>query len=139
MGQLEKCLVCMPNDLDAARNAILQSLALVGPTKPIGYLPLYTIRDVLKMEPQSLARDAEARGLSASLFGADLCCIESGALYLFDRQSLWHLLQSSRAILLANHWPLDPLEFVARIAREWIDPSHPVAPVINRAFGEGGP
>ena len=54
----------------------------------------------------------------------------------FDRQSLELLLQSSRPILSASRWPLDPDQVVGRIAREWIDPGYPVAPVIKRAFGE---
>ena len=126
----------MADDLDAERSTILSSLTQVGPAKPIGYLPLYTIRDVLQMDPHALAQDAQANGLSAALFGPDQCCIKSGALYIFDRQSLENLVQSSRRILQASRWPLDPDQFVARIAREWIDHAHSVAPVIKRAFGE---
>jgi hypothetical protein len=126
----------MADDHAAESSAILASLAEVGPAKPIGYLPLYAIRDVLRMEPLALAREGEAKGLSAALFGPDQCCIKSGALYLFDRQSLEHLIQSSRPILSASRWPLDPDQFVARVAREWIEPAHPVTPVIRRAFGE---
>jgi hypothetical protein len=126
----------MADDLVAARSAILRSLTQVGPAKPIGYLPLRTIRDVLQMDPHALAHQAEANGLSAVLFGPDQCCIKSGALYVFDRRSLETLMQSSRSILSGNRWPLDPDQFVARIAREWIDPTHSVTPVIRRAFGE---
>jgi hypothetical protein len=126
----------MVHDLDADKSSILSSLTQVGPAKPIGYLPLYTIRDILQMEPRALARDAQARGLSAALLGPDRCCIKSGALYLFDRKSLEQLLQSSRQILSASRWPPDPEQFVARIAREWLDQAHPVTPVIRRAFGE---
>jgi hypothetical protein len=52
----------MADDLDSERSTILSSLIQVGPSKPIGYLPLYTIRDVLQMEPHALAHDAGARG-----------------------------------------------------------------------------
>jgi hypothetical protein len=109
---------------------------IVHAKSPIGYLPLYTIRDILKMETHALAQDSAAKGLSAALFGPAQCCIKSGALYLFDRQSLELLLQSSRPILSASRWPLDPDQFVGRIAPKWIDPGHPVTPVIKRAFGE---
>ena len=126
----------MADDLDAERTVILRSLTQVGSAKPIGYLPLYTIRDVLQMDAHALAREAEANGRSAVLFGPDQCCIRSGALYVFDRLSLATLIQSSSSILSENRWPLDPNQFVARIAREWIDQTHPVAPVIQRAFGE---
>ena len=82
------------------------------------------------------AQGAEARGLSSALFGPNLSCIKSGALYVFDRHSLESLLRSSTAILVASGWPLDPDQFVARIAREWIDHAHSIAPVIKRAFGD---
>jgi hypothetical protein len=87
------------------------------------------------MDPHALAHEAKANGCSAALFGPDQCCIKSGGLYIFDRQSLETLLQSSNSILLANRWPLDPDQFVARIAREWVDQAHSVASVIRRAFG----
>jgi hypothetical protein len=126
----------MAVDLDGQRSAIQSSLTRVGPAKPIGYLPLDTIRDVLQTDPHALAHEAEANGLSAALLGPDQCCIRSGALYVFHRQSLEALLQSSSSILSASRWPLDPDRFVARIACEWIDPAHPVAAVIRRTFGE---
>jgi hypothetical protein len=63
---------------------------------------------------------------------------KSGALYLYDQQAVEHLTQSSGSILSASGWPLDADQFVARIAREWIDPAHPLAPVIRQAFGEEG-
>jgi hypothetical protein len=119
-----------------AENAILDSLSRVGPAKPVAYLPLHTIRNILHMNPQALAQDAEVKGLGAALFGPDQCCIKSGALYIFDRQSLENLLRLSRSILSESGWPLDPDPFVARIALEWIDHTHPVAPIIKRAFGE---
>jgi hypothetical protein len=126
----------MTDNVDAERNTILSSLTQVGPTKPVGYLPLYVIRDVLQMDPYALAQDARVNRLSAAMFGPDQCCIKSGALYVFDRQSLERLLRSSKLILSASRWPIDPHQFVARIAREWIDDAHSVAPVIKRAFGE---
>jgi hypothetical protein len=126
----------MADDLDAEKHAILSGLTRVGPAKPIGYLPLYTICDVPWMDPQAVAREAEANGRSVVLFGPDQCSIKSGGLYIFDRQSLETLLQSSRSILSANCWPLEPDQFVARIAREWVDQSHSVASVIRRAFGD---
>ena len=132
----EERLANMVGDLEPSGSMILSSLTQVGPAKPIGYLPLYTIRDVLQMDPYALAQDAKARGLSSTLFGPNQCCIKSGALYVFDKHSLESLMRSSTAILVATGWPLDPDQFVARIAREWIDHAHSIAPVIKRAFGD---
>ena len=60
---------------------LLRSLSQVGPNKPIGYLPLYTLRDVARIPPERVAADAITRGLAAVQFGPDECCIKSGALY----------------------------------------------------------
>ena len=127
----------MADDPDARKVAIMSSLTQVGPAKPVGYLPLHTIRNILQLEPCAIERDAEAKGLQTTLFEPGQCCIESGALYIFDRSSLDRLLRSSSAILSANHWPENPESFVARVASEWIDdPRHPVTRVIRLAFGE---
>jgi hypothetical protein len=40
--------------------AIVSSLTEVEPEKPLGCLPLYTLRDVLQIDPIALAREAEA-------------------------------------------------------------------------------
>ena len=45
-------------------------------------------------------------------------------------------MRSSTAILVASGWPLDPDQFVSRVAREWIDLGHSITPVIKRAFGD---
>jgi hypothetical protein len=72
--------------------AILSSLTQVGPAKSIGYLPLDTIRNILQMDARALADEAEANGQSVMLLGPERCCIKSGALYVFDKQSLETLL-----------------------------------------------
>jgi len=128
--------LAMADDLDDVDRRILSSLTEVGPAKPIAYLALYTIRDVLRMDPHALAQDAKAKGLCAARFGPRRCCVKSGALYVFDRRALERLLESPRSILAARDWPVDPDQFVARIAREWLDQTDPVVSVIRRAFGE---
>jgi len=71
----------MAEDFDTEGNSILRGVAQIGPAKPVGYLPLHTIRDILRIEPRVLAQDSAAKGLSAVLFGPTQCCIKSGALY----------------------------------------------------------
>lgn len=73
---------------EVERSFLLRSLSQVGPTKPIGYLPLQTIRLLAKLEPSSVARDAFDRGLESAQFGPAECCIKSGALYVYHREAL---------------------------------------------------
>jgi len=50
---------------------LLHSLTEVGPTKPVGYLPLDTIRNFVRQSPEAVAASANARGLMAVKFGPD--------------------------------------------------------------------
>jgi hypothetical protein len=115
---------------------LLRSLSKVGPNKPVGYLPLYTLTDVAQLAPESIAADAIARGLAAVQFGPEECCIQSGALYIYDRIALSTLLRSHADTLAAEGMPSDPDRFVAHIAATWLEPNHPAYPVIAAAFGD---
>lgn len=116
--------------------SIMRSLSDVGPNKPIGYLPLYTIRNFLKLNPKSVASDATARGLVAIRFGAKDCAIKSGALYVYDEAALRNLLLGRQETLLNLGVPINPGAFVAFIAANWLDQDHPARSVIAEAFGE---
>src|ERR1700742_2313163 len=108
----------MADDVAPQRSIVLSNLTRVGPDKPIGYLPLYTIRDILVMDPSALARESVTQGFSVAVFQADQCCIKSGALYLYHRSSLEPLLHPASSVLAAGGRPIGPDEFVARTPRE---------------------
>src|SRR5215475_4346924 len=121
------------------RRALLQSLMEVGPAKPVGYLPLYTIKDLVRQTPEAVAAAATARGLVTAQFGAAACCIKSGALYVYDREALASLLRKRADALLASGLPLDPDRFIAHIATVWFEKDHPAYSIIARAFGDTSP
>lgn len=54
---------------------MLRSLTDVGPSKPIGYLPLYTIEEFLRSSPETLAAVAATRGCATAQFAQATCCI----------------------------------------------------------------
>jgi len=74
--------------------------------------------------------------LASELFGPEKCCINSGALYVYDREGLTRLLATRAGMLEADNLPLDPDRFVAHIAAVWFQPNHPAYAVIAAAFGE---
>jgi len=115
---------------------LLRSLAEVGPSKPVGYLPPHTIDDFVQLSPEALAKAATARGLATAQFGPDICCIKSGALYVYDREVLAKLLHMQADVISAAGLPLDPDLFDALIATVWFAADHPVRPIIASAFGE---
>jgi hypothetical protein len=101
----------------------------------VGYLPLYTLKELLLRDPGDIASEAIALGLAAAQFGPDRCCIKSGALYVYHPRALAELLQARADVLAANGLPTDPSHFVALIASVWFEQDHPVYPIVVAAFG----
>ncbi len=120
---------------ESAPGRLLHDLMQVGPRKPIGYLPLYTVKELLRRDPEDIASEALALGLTATQFGPDRCCIKTGALYVYHREALAELLRAKANVLAANGLPTDPNHFVALIASVWFEPDHPIYPIIVAAFG----
>jgi hypothetical protein len=118
------------------RAFVLRSLTRVGPEKPVGYLPLNTLVNFAEVEPARVSAEAIARGIAAVQFGPDECCIQSGALYLYDPQALGRLLQAHADTLAATGMPTEPEPFIAQIAAVWIEADHPAYRIIAKAFGE---
>jgi hypothetical protein len=108
----------------------------IGASKPVSYLPLYTIEDFVRQTPEAVAAAATARGLATAQFGSAACCIKSGALYVYDREVLASLLQERADAIVAAGLPLDPDRFVAHIATVWFEKDHPAYPIIARVFGD---
>jgi hypothetical protein len=128
-------VIVQSNVAEHARQNVLRSLTEVGPSKPVSYLPLQTVMDILRLSPEAVAAAAAARGLAMAQFGPDRCCIKSGALYVYDRQALGKLLQSRVDAISAAGLPLDPDRFVERIAAVWFTEEHPAHPIVVEAFG----
>lgn len=116
---------------------IRESLSLVGPDKAVGYLPLRTLKHVLGLGVEEAVADAVGRGLKAIRLGPRICCIKSGALYVFDQTALERILNGSSATLAEVGAPADPEMFVRFIARNWFAPDHPITPIIQAAFADG--
>jgi hypothetical protein len=102
-------------DLDA-----LSDLYRVGPDKPIGYLPLSTIKKA-GAEPRRLYKEMKGRGLSAHLFSEGESQVCSGALYVWDVHSLQKLLDINTDILDAAGWPRAAEEFVKRVVVDFAE------------------
>ncbi|SDR64238.1 hypothetical protein SAMN05519103_09566 [Rhizobiales bacterium GAS113] len=125
-----------PEPSEDERQTLLRSLTEVGPSKPVGYLPLYTIKDFVQLTPEAVAAAATARGLATAQFGPKVCRIKSGALYVYHREALANLLQARAEPISAAGLPLDPDRFVAYIAAVWFGEDHPAHPIIATVFGD---
>jgi hypothetical protein len=118
------------------RRQIFGSLDAVGNTKPLGYLPLATLEKHLSMDICEVVTSLEGRGLKAKAFSPDECCINTGALYVYDPVPLQNVLNGALAVLQHNGWPVVAESFVDYVAKSWVETDHPVHPVIRQAFGD---
>jgi hypothetical protein len=118
------------------RQLVLSSLDAVGRAKPLGYLPLNTLERHLSMNVGEVAGRLAKRGLKTKVFSAQDCCINGGAIYIYDESALQGVLDGALHLLKGNQWPNTVEQFVDRVSKDWIEPSHPVYPVIKQAFGE---
>ncbi len=118
------------------RQRIFGNLAAVGNAKPLGYLPLATLEKHLEMDVTKVADSFEKQGLKTRVFLANECCINSGALYVYDPAALQSVLNAGLEVLERNKWPIAAALFVDRVAKHWVEPDDPAYPVIQQAFGD---
>lgn len=120
---------------EQTRQLVFGSLAAVGNAKPVGYLPLATLEKHLAMDVTEVGDLFAKRGLKTRVFLANECCINSGALYVYDPSALQSVLNAASDVLARNKWPISAELFVDRVAKFWIEESDPVYAIIQRAFG----
>jgi hypothetical protein len=118
------------------RNSILDHLYGVGAQKPLGYLPINTVERHLGENIDDLKSVIREKGLEFRVFLPDECCINSGAVYVFDSVALQDILDGDRPTLESGGWPCIAGEFVDHVAKFWLKQDHPIHQVIARAFGE---
>jgi hypothetical protein len=116
---------------------ILDSHLNVGREKPVSYLPIRTVEEVLGITVPGYRSMIAKLGNQSSVFSADECCIKSGAVYAYSYSDLGDFLQQNQVILYENGWPAIPADFIRRIASEWLDDENPILSVVRKAFGEG--
>jgi hypothetical protein len=116
------------------RADLLDHLWSVGRDRAVGYLSLYTVRDLLGLKVREVRAEAASRDLVALRLGPSQCRIKSGAFYVYDRERLAALLADASAAIAGAGWPVEPDGFVRALAAEWVEAGHPVLPVIRRAF-----
>lgn len=121
------------------KTVVLESLTKVGKGKCVGYLPIQAIEKFLKRSPIAVKESLEKNNIGIEIIDAEECCITSGALYAYDRGALERILQENQGVLISEGWPTEPRQFILRIARDWIDESHPVHPIISRVFEDNLP
>ena len=132
--------------------AILHDLLDVGPGKPLGYLPLTTLRRH-GLQPRAFRRSLVQRGLKTRLFvrpeyvmlppraGRQFSLAvqrEHAHLYAWHEPSLQAMLDAHRDVLRSNRWPTKAGGFVQRVASRSAKEPH-LYRLVGRAFNDQRP
>lgn len=92
------------------------NLENVGPDKPIGYLLLNTIENILEKDPHEVISYLQNKGLEVKVFfGPEWPGANEGALYAYDKAALQKMLDENRQILLDANWPINADQFVSHL------------------------
>lgn len=94
---------------------MLNDLRLVGPNKPVGYLPLSTITGICKTDVAKLTQDLEQKGLKTIIFNQQESNVGGGALYAYDENALHKLLDTNKNLLTNSGWPTEPELFIRNL------------------------
>ncbi len=113
----------------------LNDLLLVGPAKPMGYLPLSKLKKLRFL--RAAIQDCEIKGFRYKKYLPGECFALNGALYVWDESSLQKLLKKHRRLLKKNNIPVIANEFVDYIARNIVPMSERNCyRVVGLAFGD---
>jgi 8-oxo-dGTP diphosphatase len=115
---------------------VLAKHVYVGAAKPVSYLPISTIEKVLNMQVDAYARLIEKAGGKCVVFSETETCIRSGAVYAYSEIDLASVLKNYKGVLSEHGWPSVPLEFIKRLATDWLDLHNPLRGVLISAFGD---
>jgi hypothetical protein len=114
---------------------LLNDLRLVGPHKPLGNLPLSTIREDCGIEPEKLQKELENNGIKTLILTKEECSISSGALYVYDEEALAQLLKDNEKTLSEAGWPTQPVPFIRHL-KVLAEPETDLFNVIADAYGD---
>ena len=115
----------------------LSDLFRVSAQKPLGYLPLSTIRKK-GYDPARIRKTLECeQHLQTLAVGRKDSWINSGGLFAWDEQALQNLLDKHQAILNNAAWPTEAHAFADRVGHIVVERSsnEPLYKLIANAFG----
>jgi hypothetical protein len=119
----------------AEQRQMLDSLLAIGQSRPLVCFPITVIIQA-DSAPEIVAASALAQGLAAVKFPAEVCCIQGGALYVYDRAALEAFLKARAVAVSAAGLPSQPDAFVVQIATVRFAREHAAHRIIAAALGK---
>jgi hypothetical protein len=102
----------------------LKDLNSVSETKPVGYLPLPTIRRFVTRDLGHLQAFYDQRGLSCKIFSAEESPIRGGAFVVFHEQAVQGVIDRQILLIQRLDWPTDSSGLIDLISTTWFDDEH---------------
>lgn len=126
------------NEAEQEKIKLLNDLYQVGPQKPLGYLPIDTLIDICKVNPEHFEQELQNKGLKTLKLNVEESRIAyHGALFAYDENALQKLLNEHQEILEKAGWPSDSEAFVRNLRiRVSNDDNAPLFNLIADAFGD---
>ncbi|OGI41591.1 MAG: hypothetical protein A2593_04915 [Candidatus Moranbacteria bacterium RIFOXYD1_FULL_44_9] len=113
----------------------LANIRNLGPQKPMGYLPIDTLKSYYRSSPEKEIELAKQNGYKYLI--AEYAPIGfQGALYIFDEKSLQDVLDANKEILLKYDWPTNADSFVSQVSQGWFLDNAEILALIQKAFGD---
>ena len=119
------------------KQGLLDDLLNVGSDKPMGYLPLSTLRDVCDNDSlQGVLCILVLKGLTVVSVPEGECTVAEGALWVWDHKALGRLLWANQGMLYREKWPVDADAFARRVMVDHAERFTPLFTLIADAFGD---
>jgi hypothetical protein len=118
-----------------SQSGSLSDIQSVGFTKPVGYLPLSTIRED-GGSVKVLSAEAKRKGFIVRLFRKNEVPIVSGALFVADPVTLTKLLEKNKNTIKAFGWSSNPHTFLEEIATRQAPRKTKLFDVVADAFAD---
>jgi hypothetical protein len=115
---------------------ILDTHINVGMHKAVSYLPIKTVVNRVGLSVDEFMKIAHGKGRDVIVFREDMCCIDSGAIYVVNKEFADLILFNNKNFLISLGLPHNRADFIKMIASKWFDIDHPVMPVIKKLFGD---
>ena len=122
-------------DPDRRRRA-MKDLDDVGPDKPVGYLPGYTLKVLIREDLRLLKRRYRAKGMKVMIRSGIRTTSRDRRVYVYDPVSVARVIDLYRPLLVKHSWPVKSDRLVAMLARYQLDCGHPLMPMIKQLFAD---
>jgi len=112
---------------------LMNDILLIGPRKPMGYLPISTLQ-MCGQDTGALIDDARINGLRAEMWGSHECMVGSGALFVWDAETVEQFIEPNGPLLVGAGWPDDHHMLVRKIATQNVAIDTPLHELIDALF-----